>query len=197
VLPPPLCARGAVGSLGATAGASFYWLEATTRDRPPLPAALVCRRTSRLLCRARPQRTAACLHFARIKTIETKDSARPGAVTVTAEHYIPSSMTNQDRSLGGQLITIPSLRAAATETKYPFIVQLAVTADGLDFGLSRRIMAFHSARHIQPRHGHSAVPRGREGEAYYRWCFSDLVMAQSFVEQFGGKILQASITDPR
>jgi hypothetical protein len=106
-------------------------------------------------------------------------------------------MANQDCSLDGQLITIPSLRAARTQSKYPFIVQLAVTADGLDFALSRRIIAFHSARHIQPQHGHNAVSRGRKDEVYYRWCFSDLVMAQSFVEQFGGKVLQASITDPR
>ena len=35
--------KGRVGSLGATAGASFYWFEATTRARPPLPAAMVDR----------------------------------------------------------------------------------------------------------------------------------------------------------
>jgi hypothetical protein len=42
-----------------------------------------------------------------------------------------------------------------------------------------------NARHIKPRHG----PRNKkEGELYYRWCFSDLTMARAFVEQFGGTL---------
>jgi hypothetical protein len=55
--------------------------------------------------------------------------------------------------------------------------------------LSRRIMNFHNALHIQPRHGRNAVPKGG-GETYYRWCFSDLETAESFAEQFGGTIIQ-------
>jgi hypothetical protein len=79
-------------------------------------------------------------------------------------------------------------KAAANEGKYPYIVALSVAGRGLDIGLSREITNFHNARHIQPRHGRNAVPKGG-GEAYYRWCFSDLETAQSFAEQFGGKIL--------
>ncbi len=81
---------------------------------------------------------------------------------------------------------ISSGKAAENERKYPYIV----AGKGLDIGLNRRIMAFHNARHIQPRHGRSAIPKGREGEANYRWCFSDLETARSFVEQFGGTITQ-------
>jgi hypothetical protein len=29
-----------------------------------------------------------------------------------------------------------------------------------------------------------------EGEASYRWCFPNLEMAQSFIEEFGGTIIQ-------
>jgi hypothetical protein len=28
----------------------------------------------------------------------------------------------------------------------------------------------------------------KEGELYFRWCFSDLAMARAFVEQFGGTL---------
>jgi hypothetical protein len=77
-------------------------------------------------------------------------------------------------------------KAAENERKYPYIVAIAIAGKGLDIGLSRQIMAFHKTRHIQPRHGRSTIPR--EGEANYRWCFSDLETARSFVEQFGGTI---------
>jgi hypothetical protein len=83
---------------------------------------------------------------------------------------------------------ISSGKAAENERKYPYIVAIAVAGKGLDIGLSRRIMAFHNARHIQPRHGRSAIPKRGVGEANYRWCFSDLETARSFVEQFGGTI---------
>jgi hypothetical protein len=83
----------------------------------------------------------------------------------------------------------PSGKAKANEHKYPYVVELAVSGKELDVGLSRRIVNFHKSRHIQPRHGRSTIPEG-EGEAHYRWCFSDLETAQSFVEQFGGMILQ-------
>jgi len=79
-------------------------------------------------------------------------------------------------------------RGITNERKYPYIVAIAVAGKGLDIGLNRRIMAFHTARHIQLRHGRSANPKGGEGEVYYRWCFSDLETARSFVEQFGGTI---------
>jgi hypothetical protein len=83
----------------------------------------------------------------------------------------------------------PGDKASANERKYPYIVELAVAAKGLDVGLSRQIIDFHKTRHIQPRHGRGTIPKG-EGKAYYRWCFSDLETAQSFVQQFGGTILQ-------
>jgi hypothetical protein len=57
--------------------------------------------------------------------------------------------------------------AAANERKYPYIVALSVAGRGLDIGLSRQITNFHNARHIQPRHGRNAFPKGG-GEAYYR-----------------------------
>jgi hypothetical protein len=83
---------------------------------------------------------------------------------------------------------ISSGKAAENERKYPYIVAIAIAGEGLDIGLNRRIMTFHNARHIQPRHGRSANPKGGESETYYRWCFSDLETARSFVEQFGGTI---------
>ena len=75
----------------------------------------------------------------------------------------------------------------AIERKYPHIVELAVGKHGLDVGLGRRIMHFHTSRHIKPRHGYIVL---REGQTYYRWCFSDLPTAQAFIEQFGGEVSQ-------
>jgi hypothetical protein len=43
---------------------------------------------------------------------------------------------------------------------------------------------FHNSRRIKPRHGHIVL---KEGKTYYRWCFSDLAIAQDFIEQFGGE----------
>jgi len=85
-------------------------------------------------------------------------------------------------------MTSPTRRQAAPgsiERKYPHIVELAVGTHGLDVGLGRRIMHFHTSRHIKPRHGHIVL---KEGETYYRWCFSDLATAQAFIEQFGGTV---------
>jgi hypothetical protein len=82
---------------------------------------------------------------------------------------------------------IPSCKAEANERKYPYVIQLAAASTGLDFGLNFRIMYFHKTRHIQPRHGHCIYTGGTE--AYFRWCFSDLTTARSFIEQFGGRIL--------
>jgi hypothetical protein len=84
---------------------------------------------------------------------------------------------------------IPSGKAAANERKYPYIIELVVAGKGLDIALSRRIMDFHKTRHIKPRHGRSTILR-REGETYYRWCFSDLQTARSFAEQFGGTTIE-------
>lgn len=90
---------------------------------------------------------------------------------------------------------IPSGKANANEHKYPYIIELAVAGKGLDVGLSRRIMDFHTRRQIQPRHGRSRFAEG-EAEAVYRWCFSDLATAQSFMEQFGGTIIRSMGNSP-
>jgi hypothetical protein len=66
------------------------------------------------------------------------------------------------------------------ERKYPHIVELAVGRRGLDVGLGRRIMRFH-------RHGHIGL---KEGQTYYRWCFSDLATAHAFIEKFGGSLYE-------
>jgi hypothetical protein len=96
---------------------------------------------------------------------------------------------NNDLTFEGMRL-ISSGKAAANERKYPYIVALSVAGRGLDIGLSRQITNFHNPRHIKPRHGRNVVSTGG-GEAYYRWCFSDLETAQSFAEQFGGKIQHA------
>jgi len=76
------------------------------------------------------------------------------------------------------------------ESNFLFIVELAVASNELDVELSRRIMDFHRSRSIQARHGRRIV---REGEIYFRWCFSDLATACAFAEQFAGQVLQLEI----
>jgi hypothetical protein len=76
-------------------------------------------------------------------------------------------------------------RAMRNERKYPYIVELRVRAGELDIALSRRIMEFHKARQIQPRHGRTML---KERRTYYRWCFFDLVVARAFAEEFGGEL---------
>jgi hypothetical protein len=78
-------------------------------------------------------------------------------------------------------------KAVVNESNFPFIVELAVPSDELDVQSSRRIMDFHRSRTIQARHGRRIV---RNGEIYFRWCFSDLATASAFAEQFGGEVLQ-------
>ena len=106
-------------------------------------------------------------------------------MNIIAKRKIASSTAHNGRDMR----QFPSDKASANERKYPYVIELAVAAKGLDLGLSRRIVRFHKTRHIQLRHGRSTIPKG-EGEAYYRWCFSDLETARSFVEQFGGTIIQ-------
>jgi hypothetical protein len=76
-----------------------------------------------------------------------------------------------------------SYKAVTNERMYPFIAELPASTRGLDVGLGRRIIQFHKTRHVQPRHGRSIL---KEDQFYYRWCFSDLQMANAFIEQFGG-----------
>jgi len=80
-------------------------------------------------------------------------------------------------------------KAKANESKYPYIVELAVKDDKLDVELGRRIMVFHQSRDILPRHGRTLA---RQDGYYYRWCFSDLSTARAFVEQFGGEFCKPS-----
>jgi hypothetical protein len=75
-------------------------------------------------------------------------------------------------------------KALANENKYPFVIELHVAATGLDRELNDHIVGFHKARLLIPRFGRSAL---RDGETYYRWCFSDLETARAFAEQFGGR----------
>jgi hypothetical protein len=74
-------------------------------------------------------------------------------------------------------------KAVVNERKCPLVVEVPVAANGLDRELNRQIVGFHKSHRISPRHGRTAF---REGQTYYRWCFSDLETARAFVEQFGG-----------
>jgi len=78
----------------------------------------------------------------------------------------------------------PKNKPVTNEIKYPYVVELAVVGDGLDVELSRRIMQFHKSRHVQLRYGRRI--NKRRGKFHYRWCFSDLLIARAFAEQFGG-----------
>ena len=83
----------------------------------------------------------------------------------------------------------PHGKALTNESIYPNIVELAVTAGGLEVELARRIIEFHKSRHIQPQYGRRITTRGK---LYYRWCFSDLLIARGFAEEFGGEFCKPS-----
>jgi hypothetical protein len=78
-------------------------------------------------------------------------------------------------------------KGLTNERKYPYVVELAVTGEGLDIALSRRIVDFHKSRPIHPRHGRTII---RQEQIYYRWCFPDLAAAHAFVERFGGSLYE-------
>jgi hypothetical protein len=80
-----------------------------------------------------------------------------------------------------------SYKAVANERTYPYIAELPASTRGLDVALGRRIIQFHKTRHVQPRHGRTI---SKEGQFYYRWCFSDLQVAHAFIEQFGGSLCE-------
>jgi hypothetical protein len=82
-------------------------------------------------------------------------------------------------------------KALANEDKYPFIVEVAVAASGLDVVLNSAIVGFHRSRRIPPRFGRTIW---RNRQHYYRWCFSDLPTARAFVEQFGGAFYKTTGT---
>jgi hypothetical protein len=78
-------------------------------------------------------------------------------------------------------------RTLANEKKYPNIVELSVPQDGLEIGLSRRIIEFHKSRQIRPRHGRQ-IAKGKS-----RWCFADLGTACDFIDQFGGALCETGL----
>ena len=78
-------------------------------------------------------------------------------------------------------------KAVANEKEYPYIVELVIAGGKLDVESSRRMMNFHRSRKIQARYGRRII---REGQIYFRWCFSDLETARAFMEQFDGEVLQ-------
>jgi hypothetical protein len=80
-------------------------------------------------------------------------------------------------------------KALTNERRYPYIVELAVTPEGLDVELSLGIINFHKSLHIEPRFGRRVL---RHEQNYYRWCFSDLATAHAFIEQFGGALRETT-----
>ena len=85
--------------------------------------------------------------------------------------------------------TIGRGKSLTNERTYPYLVEIPVSAAGLDDALSRQIMEFHKSRHLQLRHGRTI---SKYGDTYYRWCFADLITALAFVEQFGGALCETS-----
>jgi len=74
-------------------------------------------------------------------------------------------------------------RAVNNERLHPFIIEVPVAADGLARALSREIVAFHKSQRVKPVFGRTIF---RDGQSYFRWCFSDLDIARAFLEKFGG-----------
>jgi hypothetical protein len=74
-------------------------------------------------------------------------------------------------------------KALINESRFPYIVELAVPETGLEIELNTQIVGFHKSRSLQPRHGRRII---RDNQPYSRWCFSDLTTARAFVDQFGG-----------
>jgi hypothetical protein len=109
----------------------------------------------------------------------TLPSAGPGPHTGAIGFRIGVHATSTD-------FCIMPYRAKTNEFEHPYVVELAVVSDGLDVELSQRIMQFHKSRHIRLRYG-------RSGSNYYRWCFSDLLIARAFAEQFSGEFCKPSI----
>jgi hypothetical protein len=82
-------------------------------------------------------------------------------------------------------------KAVANERKYPFIVELPVSSNGLDVELNSQIVGFHRSRRMTPQYGRTIW---RKAQFYYHFCFSDLVTARAFVEQFGGAFYKTTGT---
>jgi hypothetical protein len=85
----------------------------------------------------------------------------------------------------------PHNRAVTNEIEHPYVVEVAAVRDGLDVELSRRIMQFHKTQYIEPRYGRRITTK--RGKVSYRWCFSDLLIARAFAEQFCGEFYKPSV----
>jgi hypothetical protein len=82
-------------------------------------------------------------------------------------------------------------RTIINESKYPYIVELAVdTDDELSVELSRRMLHFHKSRNIQLRHGRRII---RETQIYFRWCFSDSATARALSSSLAEKFYNPNI----
>jgi hypothetical protein len=51
-------------------------------------------------------------------------------------------------------------KAAASEAKYPFVVEVPVAANGLNVELNGQIVGFHKSHHAPPRFGRTAFRGG-------------------------------------
>jgi hypothetical protein len=85
----------------------------------------------------------------------------------------------------------PNYKAFTNEIAHPYVVEVAVVSDGLNIELTRRIMQFHKSRHVEPRYGRRRTTT--RGKIHYGWCFSDLVIARAFAEQFDGRFRKSRI----
>jgi hypothetical protein len=88
----------------------------------------------------------------------------------------------------------PNYKAVTNEINHPYVVEVAVVNDGLNIELCCRIMRFHKSRQVELRYGRRVTHRG--GKIHYGWCFSDLLIARAFAEQFGGKFRKSGIWLP-
>src|SRR4029077_10594641 len=116
------------------------------------------------------QRLLVLVEAASLATTSARSKARGGGGLGAAE------MTAQARSA----------KPLINESRYTYIVELAVPDTGLEIELNRQIVSFHRSRRIQPRYGRRFT---RNNQMYSRWCFSDLATARAFLEQFGGELL--------
>jgi hypothetical protein len=81
-------------------------------------------------------------------------------------------------------------KVVTKEINHPYVVEVAVGSGGLNIELSLRIMQFHKSRHVELRSGRRLTRRG--GKIHYGWCFTDLLIARAFAEQFGGEFRKSN-----
>jgi hypothetical protein len=112
----------------------------------------------------------------------------PTAATFTLAKYLKYYISRFPRP---EMSFARAGKAAANETKYPFIIEVPVTSNGLNVELNRQIVGFHKSHNTPPRFGRTAF---RDGQIYYRWCFFDLATARAFAEQFGGAFYKTTGT---